>query len=338
MFTQSESRDELGIGQIRDAFSETLFPGTSVIQTRRVTSCSWPGSIDRASFEATAGGHSRRGWRCGSAESSRCFGGGHTRGLIGRVRGPAVKISASTMYWSALLRYGILTADIAPDQVGADYGADLQAEVDELATRAVGERHPTLPTAPPGFPDQLDGFDLTGEESAWLSERILDTASDTLLAHLLLRGGPPDEDSWAPWADTARMDAGPALQQQLRDAELFSLAMHGAALLNNLQIGERYEKAGCSRIVRPVEEYRGRLESWAQECSEASHQFRNWNRGQLWHRVREANPRIGAVTQSFVDSWIDAVVAGRGRLPRTRRILRRLVAERERRQKKMQSP
>src|SRR5437764_14278579 len=34
LFSQNESRDELGIGQIRDAFSNTLFPGTSVIQTR----------------------------------------------------------------------------------------------------------------------------------------------------------------------------------------------------------------------------------------------------------------------------------------------------------------
>jgi Family of unknown function (DUF6361) len=34
LFAQSESRDELGIRQVRDAFSELLFPGTSVIQTR----------------------------------------------------------------------------------------------------------------------------------------------------------------------------------------------------------------------------------------------------------------------------------------------------------------
>ena len=31
MFSQAESRDELGLGQIRDALSDTLFPGTPVI-------------------------------------------------------------------------------------------------------------------------------------------------------------------------------------------------------------------------------------------------------------------------------------------------------------------
>ena len=34
LYAQAESRDELGIGQVRDAFSERLFPGTSVVQTR----------------------------------------------------------------------------------------------------------------------------------------------------------------------------------------------------------------------------------------------------------------------------------------------------------------
>ena len=34
LFTQSESRDELGVGQVRDAFSDSLFPGTSTLHTR----------------------------------------------------------------------------------------------------------------------------------------------------------------------------------------------------------------------------------------------------------------------------------------------------------------
>lgn len=34
LFSDAESRDELGVGQVRDAFSDLLFPGTSVLQTR----------------------------------------------------------------------------------------------------------------------------------------------------------------------------------------------------------------------------------------------------------------------------------------------------------------
>lgn len=34
LFSQEESRDELGTGAVRDAFSDLLFPGVSVLQTR----------------------------------------------------------------------------------------------------------------------------------------------------------------------------------------------------------------------------------------------------------------------------------------------------------------
>src|SRR5690349_462801 len=33
-FKESDARDELGLGTIRDAFADALFPGTSTIQTR----------------------------------------------------------------------------------------------------------------------------------------------------------------------------------------------------------------------------------------------------------------------------------------------------------------
>ena len=34
LFREKETRDELGIGTIRDAFADIFFPGTSTIQTR----------------------------------------------------------------------------------------------------------------------------------------------------------------------------------------------------------------------------------------------------------------------------------------------------------------
>jgi hypothetical protein len=34
LYQEQETRDELGVGTIRDAFSEYFFPGTSTIQTR----------------------------------------------------------------------------------------------------------------------------------------------------------------------------------------------------------------------------------------------------------------------------------------------------------------
>lgn len=47
LFLQPESRDELGIGTVRDALSDLLFPGISVIQTRARYFLFTPGSLEK---------------------------------------------------------------------------------------------------------------------------------------------------------------------------------------------------------------------------------------------------------------------------------------------------
>jgi uncharacterized protein DUF6361 len=45
LFREKDTRDELGIAGIRDAFSDMLFPGTGSLQTRAATSSSCRGCI-----------------------------------------------------------------------------------------------------------------------------------------------------------------------------------------------------------------------------------------------------------------------------------------------------
>lgn len=44
LFEQHESRDELGIGQVRDVLSDAMFPGFSVLHTRARYYFSSPGA------------------------------------------------------------------------------------------------------------------------------------------------------------------------------------------------------------------------------------------------------------------------------------------------------
>lgn len=229
LFSTSESRDELGIGQIRDAFSDLLFPGTSVLQTRAryflVVPWLYRLGGARRSGKNLAGWVEQRERRL--IEVMRRD--GYTEGLIGRVAGPNVKLLPSTIYWSGLVRFGILHRDVAQDRLGR---VVLAAESDELADRTRGEWHPTLPPAPEGFPDRLDGgFDLTHEEASWLAERMRAAAPGRLLAHLLATDEPVDVGSAAPWDDAAAAAATGEAASVLDHAELFSLGMHGAALL-----------------------------------------------------------------------------------------------------------
>lgn len=339
LFAQAESRDELGIGQIRDAFSELLFPGTSVIQTRAryLLFVPW---IYRDGSTRGRRGPQLKAWADVKErkliETLRAA--GAVRGLIGRRAGPDLKILPSTIYWSGLVRYGILRGDVGPDQLGDTGTSTALQEADELAGRNVGDWHPTLPHPPAGFPDDVGtGFELTRPEAHWLQERIITAVPDTLLAHLVQRDGPPNPGSPAPWLDAACADAPDANRDQLEHARLFSIGMYGAALLYNLLVAERYEAARHTRIEEPVAGYRDRLGEWAQLCADAGHQLAAWDRPQMWRIIHDVNRRISPVTRSFVDTWLDAVVSAAINEVADSKPLRMLVAERERKHKKTQS-
>ncbi len=92
MFSQPESRDELGLGQIRDALSDTLFPGTSVLLTR-VRYLLFVPWLYREGARRGRQGSQLSSWV--DAQERRLIGalgnGGDTSGLIGGVVGERVQ-------------------------------------------------------------------------------------------------------------------------------------------------------------------------------------------------------------------------------------------------------
>ena len=337
-FMQSESRDELGIGQVRDALSDTLFPGTSVVQTRARYFLFVPWIFRQGERRGRYGADLRR-WTEGRERQlvkSLLRVAGDAEGLIGRRAGPTVKTLPSTIYWSGLVRYRILTRDVAADQLPRiENNYD---ETEELAGRVGGNGHPTLPPEPDGFPGEVEtAFDLTGAEAAWLCERLLTTTPGTLLSHLLSQPGPPDANSTRPWADSVCARAPESVRAALLHAQLFSLAMHGAALLYNLLVGECYEQAGHTRVVQPVQDYRDRLAGWHEECQDSASLLTRWDRDAFWGHVLAVNPGIGGRTREFVDRWLDAVCGLRTGAVADDDRLRLLIGNRERQRKGAQS-
>jgi hypothetical protein len=332
LLSQPESRDELGIGQVRDAFADMLFPGTSTLHTRARYLLLVPWCYREAERQGLAGDQLDR--RVEKTERSLVGvlkAAGHTEGLIGRLAGPAVKVLPSTVYWSALERYGI--------RVGMDSSAETGDGSDELAERASSSWSRTLPRVPQGFPQQvLGGLDLAPSEAAWLRERILGTTDGTLLAHLVRQRNIPSLDAAAPWQEQACHQADDRIRDQLAHAELFSLCLHGAALLYNLLIAERYEKARHTDIKEPVDRYRQLLGEWESHCRDTP-ALLCWQQDSMWEcfegNVEErinANRRMRA----FVDEWIAAMRTASGPTADDPR-LRELVSRRERHVKKAQS-
>ena len=254
LFSQQESRDELGIGTVRDALSDAMFPGVSVIQTRARYFLFIPwlfreGERRRYAGPALVAWVDRQERRL--IEALRA--GGATEGLIGVRAGVGVKILPSTIYWTGLGQFGILRRTGSIEQVsgGAGRVGSIEDALTELAERSAGIWHSNLPVPPEGFFKMEEAsFDLEPGEAEWLAERIEERVPGTLLAWMVEQQVPLLDESDAPWTEPAVSLAPAHLQRIVRHAELFSLAIHAAALLYNRLLAERCAELGLHRECR----------------------------------------------------------------------------------------
>lgn len=333
LFEEKESRDELGVGQVRDAFSDLLFPGTSVLLTRARYFLIIPWSAQYA--ESTV--HYRRGRqtldmveRTALVALKNAAAG--EPGIIGARAGTAVKNLPSVLYNQALERYGIARPAVSS-------GALDEEELGEhVAREATGRWVSSLPAMPPGFPDTIEqGVRLSADEAGWLLEQITASCPDTFLTHILLSDWTVDGVDW-PWTHPAVETAPAEMASIVDDAEMFSLAMHGAALLYNLLISEWYESKALTNVSDPVAGYREALDDWAQRA--LAHPRRtSWDVAAMWSRVMHQNPRIEGNVRArrFIGDWLDAFVRGELRGMADDEALRQLIRQRERSIKGSQS-
>lgn len=340
LFRERESRDELGIGSIRDAFGDLLFPGTSTIQTRlaymlfvpwlyqqledkRVPSASMRARAERAEAELV-----EPLLVSDDTKGQEIYG-----GVIGRVARNNLKRFPSSIYWAGLERWGIRTYRGSQDQYFRDldriYVArsqrrrrDDQEWVDDDRIRTW---HAKLPAPPDGFPRQAT-FALRAEDVAFLRDRILMACLDSLFAWLVEH--PPGVDSDFPWMLDTVQSAPVAIRNKLEHAKRFSDAMHGAALLYNLQLAEL--AANDEMAAR----YRDQLASWAGATDWAV--LADWQLTDFFRTARTTDHSISLPAENFVRSWLSAAVPLRGVVADSRNA-RDLVKHREQSLKKTRS-
>lgn len=303
LFEEPGTRDELGIGPVRDSFSDQLFPGTSVIQTRARYFLFVPWAFKEAARRARGQLLLERVDRNERQLIERFRNAGYVEGLIGRQAGARVKTLPSTIYWNGLIRLGVLTGPMTPRAV-AEFGPARTHEEDELEFRGGGPWHPTLPDSPTGFPNEHSGgFELTRAEADWLKERIVAAAEGTLLAHLV--DGPMLTDAGAPWLEPSALQAGQPIQALLEHARRFSLVIHGASLLYNLLVAEAYEAKGFNQIDGPVAAYRAALDNWGVAMS--NEPDGGWEWPAFWMTVAAGNPRVPAGARDFLQAWVSGI-------------------------------
>lgn len=300
LFAQRESRDELGLGQIRDAIGDALFPGTSTLLTRARYLLFVPWAYQMASTRPNPAADADRYERdiIHALKDSDDY-----AGALGMQVGEALKNLPSTIYWTMLRHYGILTnPGLSRDDALRMEGMPVAPDDFEGTGGVFHAWSTTIPAPPDGFPKSVPGgFTLRHEEAAWLRDRILDAAPGTLFAHLAIDR--PTAESQDPWTDEAAVHVTGEPRALLDDARAFSALMHGAQLLYNLLLAEEYEGAGYDRISAPVERYRAELADWADRLPSLV-DLDSWNLTGLLARVElTRGSAINVRTRRFVEDW-----------------------------------
>ncbi|MXY21887.1 MAG: hypothetical protein F4Y49_11200 [Dehalococcoidia bacterium] len=336
MFSQRESRDELGLGRIRDALSDTLFPGTSVLLTRARYFLFIPWLFregERRGF---------RGQRLSSwveRQERQLIGtlraSGDLEGLIGRYVGYAVQNLPSSIYWNSLRRFEILRHEgTATQVVGFRQISQQMDDATEFVERPTAVWDPSIPPAPKDFLSVCD-FTLTYDEATWLAERIVEAVPETLLQVLISGGQRLSTSARYAWDDPEASAAVGRVRRALDEARRFAVATHGAALLYNVLLAERAEKLGLSQYEGLRDDFAAKLEDWHREV-EAS-DLGGWDLNNLWDLLAKQGRTIAPLTRSFVSDWVDMSRSRIGFGLVDDRDARELIKNRELHQKRSQA-
>ena len=330
LFKEKESRDELGIGGIRDAIADRLFPGTSTIQTRLRYMLLVPWIYERLESQHVRATQFAAQARQEELSLVAPLIDQREQGVFGSQSGSALKRLPSSVYWSGLGAWGIRRFSgsqqdyhRAVDRLyqrrvlrhaGADDSRDPE---DHHADPQSQSWHPRIPAPPSGFPQQID-LKLTRLEAEFLVDRITATCGNSLLGWLVVHGRPVDVSE--PWLHPQIAEFPLHIQELLRHARLFADLVEGGARVYNLTLAEL---AGNEAWIVG---HRDALEEWAARIDLQG--IQNWSIDEFWRHTDDFGHTITYATRRFVEALHDRVRGGSANIADDP-VCRTLVRERE---------
>jgi len=325
MFRESDTRDELGVGAVRDTFADLLFPGTSTIQTRARYLLFIPWvflEMERRRVPSRKARTWGRDWEVRLIRALET--GGESSGVIGIVAKQTLKRLPSSVYWHGLGVLGIRRSQGSIEDYFRSMDTfyrlnrdTLVSEEGEVLDRAPRNWHSGLPPRPDDLFDRAD-FNLTRAEARYLQDRIVTEVPDSLLAHLVDNELPAEVDF--PWKHPSYGDFPAHLQRWLVHAQNLSEVLHGAPLLYNLMLAEKADRADLST------QYEKALADWGKDVETRSGQLAEWDRAAMWLLVQARNPNLRMSTKSFIDTWLNRALADPAGVPNSvgaRQLIRR---------------
>jgi hypothetical protein len=333
VFSERETRDELGIGSVRDGFADLLFPGTSTIQTRARYFLFIPWIYARLEARGVPSASIASKARQEEVRLIDALAGSDdSEGTIGVLARGLLQRLPSTIYWQGLGVWGIRLYPGSLDQyhrsVDSMYLSSSWSQQDDegepVGSQATRSWHAGLPAAPPYFP-KVASLRLTKVEAEYLRERIMSRVPRSLLAFLADHGKATPAPVDFPWEHPQRTEFPRWIQEQLKHGRNFSEVIHGAALLYNLMLAEKANREDL------IARYRERLVLWRRELEGRWQELAGWDRGRFWEIVESSGARNSLQGKVFINSWLDLALS-----PKTAEELmadgraHRLIRERER--------
>lgn len=329
--------DELGIGVVRDALADVMFPGISTIQTRakyftltallirKYTKLS-DAQRQKLSLEDHLA-REEQSCRIQLYRRYRKLKEGEGLGITGisfkEREDKDVQRPPSIAYWNGLRQFGLVDTELSLSEYGqrlrgsgnrlaaifagtsTDKGDDPDADEDRLC----GFRSPEVPE---DYWNDLS-ITLTEEEAEFLRDQIVASVPNSLLGQILMDDEVTREvirlsnapevyfEDFANLPFIARLDSE-HLRQTVRHASDFWTLMSGAHIRYNCLLQKRF---GSLDLREQFER------EWADWCEAiAAFDWSSWRTDFLWQIVARKKRSLKEYTQRFIKDWVDQARRG----------------------------
>jgi hypothetical protein len=328
-FGMRDTRDELGLGSVRDAFADLFFPGTTTLQTRARYFLFVPWIYRSFEKRRTSSHQVPRRLKSTEIRLIDALKAADEEGIIGGISGASLQRFPSGIYWNGLEQWGIRRFPGSQSQYvrWLDRFYELQGnrprrEDGDLIGGYEANWDPDLPPVPEHFPNQAD-LCLTLKEARYLRERLLLSCPNSLLTTIVDRCRSTEEIHFV-WQHP-QLSLFPDEQQTwIAHARNFSEVMYGAALVYNLMLSELRQHDEWT------EAYREGLSGWWGELDASTGGLAEWDRDSFWDLVKKGGRTVPMRTRHFTDRWIDLLLSAQGPADLSQHAdARHLVRERE---------